>query len=114
MAATLKATVRYDGAGFAGWQVQPLQRTVQGVLQDTLSRIAGEPVHIRGAGRTDAGVHALGQVFSFHWPNDLSPGRMRHLSELIKKRGDQRRRPRIAKRQVEPRTFADVRKQNRD
>jgi tRNA pseudouridine38-40 synthase len=58
----LKLVVEYDGSGFAGWQVQPDQRTVQGVLQESLSDLAGEELEVTGAGRTDAGVHALGQV----------------------------------------------------
>lgn len=52
----------YLGGGFAGWQVQPAARTVQGELQRALERLAGVPVRLTGAGRTDAGVHAAGQV----------------------------------------------------
>lgn len=59
---TLKLTLAYDGTDFAGWQVQPGRRTVQGVLEDVLARITGEPVRTLASGRTDAGVHALGQV----------------------------------------------------
>jgi tRNA pseudouridine38-40 synthase len=56
----------YDGTEYAGWQVQPEQRTIQGVLEEVLSRLqAGEPVKVRGAGRTDAGAHAMGQVADF-------------------------------------------------
>jgi tRNA pseudouridine38-40 synthase len=54
--------IAYLGGGYAGWQVQPDARTVQGVLQEALARLAGEPVRLTGAGRTDAGVHAAGQV----------------------------------------------------
>lgn len=63
----IRATVRYVGTPFAGWQVQPGQRTVQGEIEKALSQIAGVPVRIHGAGRTDAGVHALAQVCSFVW-----------------------------------------------
>jgi len=77
MERNLKATVRYDGAGFAGWQVQPGQRTVQGEIEGALSRIASQRITIHGAGRTDAGVHALGQVFSFLWPVPPDPERLR-------------------------------------
>jgi tRNA pseudouridine38-40 synthase len=60
----LRLLVAYDGTNFAGYQVQPDQRTVQGTLEDALGQIAHRPVRIRAAGRTDAGVHALGQVVS--------------------------------------------------
>ena len=66
----MKAVVRYDGSRFAGWQVQPGQRTVQGNIEWALGQIAGREVRIHGASRTDAGVHALGQVFSFLWPEE--------------------------------------------
>jgi tRNA pseudouridine38-40 synthase len=59
---TLKLTIAYDGTVYAGWQVQPGRRTIQGVLQEVLSRVLQEPVTVVGSGRTDAGVHALGQV----------------------------------------------------
>jgi tRNA pseudouridine38-40 synthase len=62
---TLKLTLAYDGTDFAGWQIQSNARTVQGTLREFLERIAGHPVNLIGSGRTDAGVHALGQVASF-------------------------------------------------
>jgi tRNA pseudouridine38-40 synthase len=59
----VRLDLAYDGTDFAGWQKQPGQRTVQGLLEAELTRIGGgEPVHVRGAGRTDAGVHARCQV----------------------------------------------------
>lgn len=61
-------TVQYDGAAFHGWQVQPDQRTVQGVLQDTLGRLGDRPCTVLGSGRTDTGVHAMGQVASVDMP----------------------------------------------
>lgn len=61
----IKLVVAYDGSGFHGWQRQPRQRTVQGVLEDHLSELLEEPVRLTGAGRTDAGCHARGQVASF-------------------------------------------------
>ncbi len=58
----LKLTLHYDGGAFFGWQVQPGERTVQGELEAALSRLADQPVGVLGAGRTDRGVHATGQV----------------------------------------------------
>ena len=60
-----KLTLAYDGTEFRGWQVQPGETTVQGELQKALGRITGESPLPQGSGRTDAGVHALGQVASF-------------------------------------------------
>ncbi|MBN1884005.1 MAG: tRNA pseudouridine(38-40) synthase TruA [Candidatus Krumholzibacteriota bacterium] len=57
-----KLTIEYDGAGFAGWQVQPDERTVQGEILRALGPLARGAVDLVGAGRTDAGVHATGQV----------------------------------------------------
>src|ERR1022692_503638 len=62
---TWKVTLAYDGTEFRGWQVQPGELTVQGELQAALGRITGESPLPQGSGRTDAGVHALGQVASF-------------------------------------------------
>jgi len=62
---TWKLTLAYDGTPFRGWQVQPGEITVQGELQAALGRITGESPLPQGSGRTDAGVHALGQVASF-------------------------------------------------
>ncbi len=61
---TARLTLEYDGSRFHGWARQPALRTVQGVLEDALADLAGEPVPTVCAGRTDAGVHALGQVAS--------------------------------------------------
>ncbi len=62
---TWKLTLAYDGTDFCGWQVQPGERTIQGEVQAALGRICGESPLPQGSGRTDAGVHALGQVASF-------------------------------------------------
>jgi tRNA pseudouridine38-40 synthase len=60
-----KITISYDGSEFFGWQMQPGQPTVQGVLVDVASKLTQENVQVLGSGRTDAGVHALGQVAHF-------------------------------------------------
>ncbi|MDD5307832.1 MAG: tRNA pseudouridine(38-40) synthase TruA [Deltaproteobacteria bacterium] len=60
-----RLTIEYDGSRFSGWQVQPDCRTVQGELKKALATVMREPVDLQGAARTDAGVHALGQVASF-------------------------------------------------
>lgn len=61
---TLKLTLSYDGTDFVGWQRQEVGRSVQGEVERALGEIEGRPVTVHGAGRTDAGVHALGQVAS--------------------------------------------------
>jgi tRNA pseudouridine38-40 synthase len=61
---TLKVTLAYDGTNFVGWQRQAAGVSVQGLLEDALARFDGAPVTVHGAGRTDAGVHALAQVAS--------------------------------------------------
>ncbi len=70
----LKLTLAYEGTGYAGWQRQPEARTVQAVLEDSLAVIEKRPVTVVAAGRTDAGVHALGQVVSVAVTNRLPPG----------------------------------------
>ena len=61
----VKLTVAYDGTAYAGWQMQPNGTSVQAVMEDALARILQEPVRLRAAGRTDAGVHAREQVADF-------------------------------------------------
>lgn len=74
----IKLTVAYDGTDFLGWQIQKKGRTVQGVMQEGLSRMHGHPVHVLAAGRTDSGVHATGQVANFHTDIDsIAPDRFR-------------------------------------
>lgn len=61
----VRLDLAYDGTDFSGFQRQPEQRTIQGTLEEALSVLTGEDVHIHGSGRTDAGVHAQGQVCHF-------------------------------------------------
>jgi tRNA pseudouridine38-40 synthase len=71
-----KLTIEYDGSGFSGWQVQPGQRTVQGKLYDALGEIATGDVRIIGSGRTDTGVHAVGQVANAELETGMTTGIM--------------------------------------
>lgn len=65
---TIQLVLHYDGSGFAGWQRQLKERTVQGTLEDAISRLAQRTVTVIGAGRTDAGVHARGQAAGVRVP----------------------------------------------
>lgn len=65
--------VEYDGTDFSGWAAQPDRRTVEGTLADALATVLRQPVKLTAAGRTDAGVHASGQVASFEAETDLTP-----------------------------------------
>lgn len=62
---TIKMTLAYVGTRYAGWQIQPALPTIQGLLEDRLARLLRQDITLFGAGRTDSGVHALGQVASF-------------------------------------------------
>lgn len=68
---TFRVDLEYDGEGFCGWQRQAADRTVQATLEEALSRLVGAPVAVVGAGRTDAGVHALAQVAAFRTTADI-------------------------------------------
>jgi tRNA pseudouridine38-40 synthase len=70
-AGTFRLDIEYDGSGFSGWARQPGLRTVQGELEAALATVLREPVELTVAGRTDAGVHALGQVASFLTPAEV-------------------------------------------
>ncbi len=69
-------TVAYDGTDLHGWQIQPGQPTVQGHLIEVLRQLTQQSVNVQGAGRTDAGVHAWGQVASFKTHSELSPAEL--------------------------------------
>jgi tRNA pseudouridine38-40 synthase len=74
--------IAYDGAGFSGWAIQPGLRTVQGELEEALTHVLGEPIRLKVAGRTDAGVHALGQVASFSTEREVPASLRRALNSL--------------------------------
>ena len=80
----LKLILSYDGSDFAGWQVQPDTVTVQGTLASAIGRITGEKVLPQGSGRTDAGVHALAQVATFHTESSVPTANfVRALNDLL-------------------------------
>jgi tRNA pseudouridine38-40 synthase len=80
----LKLTIAYDGTDFHGWQMQSGKPTIQGEIVTILRRLTQENIAIHGAGRTDAGVHALGQVASFRTQTALSTGELqRALNALL-------------------------------
>ncbi len=74
MRRNIKLVISYDGTDFAGWQVQKQDRSVQGVIQEALADLHGLPISLTGAGRTDSGVHATGQVGNFYTEKAGIPG----------------------------------------
>jgi tRNA pseudouridine38-40 synthase len=62
---TIKLTIEYDGTNYQGWQVQPKGLTIQGMIEEKLALLTGETIPLMGSGRTDAGVHAFGQIAHF-------------------------------------------------
>jgi tRNA pseudouridine38-40 synthase len=81
---TLKLVLEYDGFDYCGWQVQAGAPTIQGVLEQALTKILGERVRTHGAGRTDAKVHALGQVASFRCSSSIpATALQRGLNSLL-------------------------------
>jgi tRNA pseudouridine38-40 synthase len=79
----IRFTVHYDGRGFHGWQVQPDQRTVQGELERVLGRLTNAPAPVVGAGRTDAGVHATGQVGAVDVPRKWTAHALRRAVNAL-------------------------------
>ncbi|HOO76452.1 MAG TPA: tRNA pseudouridine(38-40) synthase TruA [bacterium] len=73
----IRLLLEYDGTPFSGWQIQPGRDTVQERLETALAEVLGEKVRVHGAGRTDAGVHAWGQVAHFDTRSDLPPPAIR-------------------------------------
>lgn len=86
---TIKLTVAYDGTDFVGWQRQGKGVSIQGLIEEALTAIEGSPVTLHGAGRTDSGVHALGQVASARLSAAITDDRLRralnaHLPAAIR------------------------------
>lgn len=80
----VKLVVAYDGTAFHGWARQPGTRTVQGTLEEAAAGMAGHAVEVRGSGRTDRGVHAMGQVAAFDAARDIAPyGWLRGLNQAL-------------------------------
>jgi tRNA pseudouridine38-40 synthase len=75
----IRLDLAYDGTDFHGWARQPDVRTVEGEVETALGRVFGQPPRLSVAGRTDAGVHAQGQVASFFAPEDLQPERVQRM-----------------------------------
>ncbi|WP_202710051.1 tRNA pseudouridine(38-40) synthase TruA [Sporosalibacterium faouarense] len=73
----IRLTIEYDGTRFNGWQKQPNQRTIQGEIEKALKKITNQEVCIHGSGRTDKGVHARGQVASFHTQSRIPEDRFK-------------------------------------
>jgi tRNA pseudouridine38-40 synthase len=69
----IKLILSYDGTNYSGWQFQPDVPTLQGKLESAIRKISGEELRVIASGRTDAGVHAYGQVVSFHTKKDILP-----------------------------------------
>lgn len=76
-----KLTLSYDGTSYGGWQIQPNTVTIQQVLEETLSQLLNQQTHVRGSGRTDAGVHAVAQTA--HFTTDRPPPSVHSLNALL-------------------------------
>jgi tRNA pseudouridine38-40 synthase len=77
MPRNIRLTLAYDGSNYAGWQIQPDQPTVQAALEQAIRELTGEKVSVLAAGRTDAGVHALGQIANFLTESAIPAGKWR-------------------------------------
>jgi tRNA pseudouridine38-40 synthase len=83
-ARNLRLILEYDGTAYSGWQKQPQAPTVQGAVEERLRLVCGHPVDLLVAGRTDAGVHALGQTANFHTSSPMPVNRLKEvLNQLL-------------------------------
>lgn len=85
----IKLTIEYDGTDFCGWQIQPNGVSVQGLIKEALQKIENKDITPNGAGRTDSGVHALGQVANFITDSNIAPSKYKdalnsHLPESVR------------------------------
>src|SRR4051812_18211595 len=80
---TVQLVLQYDGSAFSGWQRQPGQRTVQGVVEEALGRLCAAPVVALGSGRTDAGVHARGQAVGVKIPDRWDVQKLRRALNAL-------------------------------
>jgi tRNA pseudouridine38-40 synthase len=79
----IKLRIEYDGTNYSGWQLQSGQDSIQGQIEAALGKIFSQPVRVRGSGRTDAGVHALGQVAAFTLPRPFDPAELNRALNAI-------------------------------
>ena len=79
----LKLTIEYDGSNYSGWQLQPRHDSIQGRIEAALERIFAAPVRVFGSGRTDAGVHARGQVASISIPRPFDAAELQRALNSI-------------------------------
>ena len=79
----IKLTIEYDGTEYAGWQIQDNAITIQQVVQEALEQLTGEQIKLTGSGRTDSGVHAKGQVASFHTKSTIPSVRFSYALNTV-------------------------------
>ena len=79
----IRIKIEYDGTNYSGWQLQSGQDSIQARLEAALERIFGAAVRVHGSGRTDAGVHALGQVAAFELPRPFDPNDLKRAMNAL-------------------------------